>query len=283
MPSAYWYYGLVLIALVLLAVSLIYRKDWKLLVLQLTIAGIIHPFEIVVLILMDAYRYSPGILADPRLDNYLGSYVSNSLIVPVSAVAINAFSLSWKYAVGIAVIFTGIDWYFTTLGIYQHFWWKSAYTGIGLIILYKISRMIWSGLQEKRRCPVFKLTVIYLTYASIHNIILFLANKGGQLFRFQVPLAGDPEKFHQGFFYLYLLMTSMIITLLIGLKLPWHYRLLGVVFLTFVYWIMGEYHIFVPHADDISAWQLILVPIIVVPVVMCLFRMAKLDYIFPDR
>ncbi|WP_373325498.1 hypothetical protein [Sporomusa paucivorans] len=281
MPSAYWYYGLVVIALILLAASLLYKKDWKLLVLQLTITGIIHPFEIVVLILTDAYRYFPGILADLRLDNYLGSYISNSLIVPASAVAINAFSLSWGYIVPIAVIFTGIDWFFATLGIYQHFWWKSGYTGIGLIILYGISRKIWSGLQEKRNCSIFRLTVIYLTYASIHNIIVFLVNQGGELFKFQVPLAGDPEKFHQGFFYLYLFITSVIIVLVIGLKLPLHYRLLGIAFLTFVYWVIGGYHIFVPQVDDISAWQLILVPIIVVPILMCLFRIAKIDYIFP--
>lgn len=282
MPSAYWYYGLVVIALVLQAVSLIHRKDWKLLVLQLVISGIIHPFEIVVLILTKAYLYLPGILGDLRLDNYLGSYVSNSFIVPASAVAINAFSLSWSYIVGIAVIFTGIDWYFVTLGIYQHFWWKSAYTGIGLIILYGISKRIWSGLQEKRRCPIFNLTVIYLTYASIHNVIVFAANKGGELFRFQGPLAGDPEKFHQGFFYLYLLITSVIITLVIGLKIPLHCRLFGVAFLAFVYWVMGEYHLFVPQMDAIAAWQLIVVPIIVVPIVICLFRMAKLDYLFPE-
>lgn len=282
MPSAYWYYGLIVIALSLLAASLIHKKDWKLLILQLTIVGIIHPFEVVVLILMDAYRYLPGILADPKLDNYLGSYISNTLIVPVSAVVINAFSLSWRYMVGIAVIFTGIDWYFAKLGIYQHFWWKSVYTCIGLCILYGISRLIWSELQKKGRCLIFRLTVIYLTYAPIHNLIVFLANKGGQLFRFQIPLAGDPEKYHQGFFYLYLLVTSVIITLLIGLKVPLHYRLLGVVGLTFLYWIMGKYHIFVSRVADISAWQLILVPIIVVPIVICLFRMAKLDYIFPE-
>lgn len=282
MPSAYWYYGLIIVALVLLAASLIHSKDWRLLVLQLTIVGIIHPFEIVVLILMEAYRYLPGIVANLRLDNYLGSYISNSLIVPASAVAINAFSLSWGYIVGVAAIFTGIDWYFTTIGIYQHFWWKSAYTGIGLIVLYRISRWIWSGLQKKRRCTIFRLAVIYLTYAPIHNLVAFLANKGGQLFRFQLPLAGDSEKFHQGFFYLYLLVTSVIISLLIGLKLPLHYRLLGIAFLTFLYWIIGKYQIFAPQVDGIAAWQLILVPIIVVPIVICLFRMAKLDYSFPE-
>ncbi|BBB93506.1 hypothetical protein [Methylomusa anaerophila] len=282
MPSAYWYYGLVVISLVLLAASLVYKRDWKLLVLQLNVAALIHPFEIVVLILLNAYRYSPGILANPILDNYIGSYISNSFIVPASAIAINAFSLSWGYALGIAAIFTGIDWYFTTLGIYQHFWWKSVYTGIGLSILYAISRWIWAGLQEKRPHLIFRLAVIYLTYSPLHNLLVFLVNKGGQLFIFQMPWsAGDPQKYHQGFFFLYLLITSIIITLCVGLKLRLRYRLLGIAVLALAYWTLEQYHIFLPVVADISAWQLVLVPIIVVPVVVCLFRVAALDYLFP--
>ncbi|MBP2642733.1 MAG: hypothetical protein H6Q67_620 [Firmicutes bacterium] len=283
MPSTYWYYGLALISLVLLAASLIYRRDWKLLVLQINLAGIIHPFEIVVLILLDAYRYLPGILTDPRLDNYLGSYISNVLIVPAFAVVINAFTLSRSYILGIAVIFAGIDWYFTMLGIYQHFWWKSAYTGIGISILYEISRRIWTRFQEKRNSLVFRLSIIYLTYAPIHNLFVFILNKGGRLFRFQVPWQGDSENFHQGFFFLYLVLTSAIITLCIGLKLRLRYRLLGIAFLTLAYWTAGKCHVFVPCTADVSAWQLILVPIIVVPIVIYLFRMAEIDYLFPNR
>src|SRR4051812_5000602 len=130
MPSAYWYYGLGSISLLLLTASLIYRKDWKLLVLQVIVMGIILPFEITILILLNAYRYLPGILQDAKLDNYVGSYVSNSLIIPASVVAISAFSLSWRYVLGIVIIFAGIDWYFTIIGVYQHFWWKSVYTAV---------------------------------------------------------------------------------------------------------------------------------------------------------
>ncbi len=281
MPSAYWYYGLVLISLILLAVSLIYRKDWKLLILQLNVAAIIHPLEIVVLILMEGYHYFPGILPDPKLDNYVGSYISNSLIVPAVAVAINAFSLSWGSTLSIAAIFTGVDWYFTTLGVYKHFWWKSVYTGIGLSILYVISKRMWSILQQKQPLMIFRLVIIYLTYAPIYNLIIFFVNKGGKLFRFQVPWAGDLEKYHQALFFIYLLITSSIITLCIGLKLRLCYRLLGVAILILINWDIGQYDIFVPLLAGISSQQLILVPIVTVPIVMILFRVARLDYLFP--
>lgn len=281
MPSAYMYYGLGIFGLVLLVVSLLYKRDWKLLVLHLSVTAIIHPFEIAVLIIGEGYRYLPGILADPRLDNYIGSYISNSLIVPASAVIINAFSLSWIYGLGIAAIFTVIDWYFTTIDIYQHMWWKSVYTGLGLAILYRISRWIWSGLQEKQPRLLFRLSIIYLTYAPIHNLLVFIVNQGGQLFRFQVPWPGDPEKYHQGLFYLYLFLTSSIIALCMGLKIRLRYRLSGLASLCLIYWGIGKYHIFVSHMDGVSSWQLIIVPIIVMPLVIRLFGMAKLDYLFP--
>lgn len=281
MPAPYWYYALIIISLVLLAGSLIYRRDWRLLVLQVNIAGIIHPFEITVLVLMNGYCYLPGILSDSKLDNYLGSYVSNSFIVPASAVIINAFSLSWGPALTIATIFTGVDWYFTTLGIYKHFWWKSIYTGIGLSILYALSRRIWSGLQEQQPLLIFRLLVIYLTYTPIYNLIIFIANKGGQLFRFQAPWPGNPEKCHQTLFFLYLFITSIIVTLCIGLKLRLRYRLMGMTVLAIINWAIGRYQIFVPQVADLSAQQLIIVPIITVPIVIILFYLAKLDYLFP--
>jgi hypothetical protein len=215
------------------------------------------------------------------LDNYVGSYISNLLIVPASAVTISAFSLSWRHALGIATFFAGIDWYFTIIGIYKHFWWKSVYTIIGLSLLYGISKWIWSGLQQKRPSLNFRLLVIYLTYTAIHNLIIFIVNKGGQLFRFQVNWHGDPEKFHQALFHLHLMITSVVITLCLGLKLRLRYRFAGIAILALINWGIGQYHIFVPRVAHVSAEQLILVPIIAVPIVIMLFRMSKLDYLFP--
>jgi hypothetical protein len=279
--SAFWYYGLAVIGLSLLIAALVYKRDWKVLVLHLNVASMIHPFEIIVLILLNGYRYLPGILPDPKLDSYLGSYVSNSLIIPASAVTINAFSLSWSHSLGISAIFTVIDWYFTLLGIYQHFWWRSFYTGIGLLVLYACSKWIWKGIQQVRPSLSFKLFIIYLSYAPLHNFFVFICNKGGQLFRFQVNWFGDPEKAHQVFFFLHLMITSLIITLCIGLKLRIRYRLLGLASLVFINWSLEQYHIFVPSAEHVSGLQLVLVSIIVVPIIMFLFKLAKLDYLFP--
>jgi hypothetical protein len=281
LSAAYWYYGLIIISLILLAVSLVHKRDWKLLVLQINVAAIIHPFEIIIFVLMNAYQYFPGILSDPKVDNYLGSYISNLLIVPASAVIINAFSLSLGYILGIAGLFAGIDWYFTVLGIYKHLWWKSIYTGVGLSIMYILSRRIWAGLQEKQPSLIFRLLVIYLTYASIYNILIFLLNKGGHLFRFQLQWAGESEKIHQGFFFIYLFITSVIVTISLGLKLRLRYRSLGIIVLVLLNWAIGQYHVFVPQVADISAHQLILVTIIAVPIVSLLFLMAKLNYLFP--
>lgn len=143
MKPAYWYYGLVIISLALLIISISHKKDFKLLVLSLTIADIIQAFELFVLIILPGYRFLPQILPDPSLDNIAGGYVSDFFIVPAFAAAINAFSLSWVSIAGIAAIFTVIDWLFNNLGIFEHYWWNSLYTGIGLIILFAISKWIW--------------------------------------------------------------------------------------------------------------------------------------------
>ena len=281
LSSAYWYYGLIMISLVLVTASLIYKKDWKILLLHLQTSAVIHPFEIIILILLNGYHYFPGILQDARLDNYLGSYISNSLIVPASAVAINAFSLSWNYVISIAAVFTGIDWYFTELGIYQHFWWRSIYTGIGLCILYAISKWIWRGLHNKEPSLAFRLLTIYMIYAFIHNLIVFILNEGGRLFRFNVNWFSDPEKGHQIFFFLHLIITSIIITMCIGLRLRFRYRLMGIFILVLFNWFLGQYHIFVPSVVNISAIQFILVSMLALPLTILLFKLTKLKYLFP--
>lgn len=281
LPSTHWYYGLIIISVILLAVSLIYVKDWRLMVLQLNIAAIIHPFEVVGLILLEAYRYAPGILPDQRLDNYLGSFVSNLLIVPAAAAAINAFSLSWASALGIAAIFAGVDWYFTTLGIYIHHWWKSIYTGIGIYVLFGLSKWVWAGLREKKPALIFKLLIIYLTYAPIHNFIVFAVNRGGMLFRFRVPGLVDIEKYHQALSYIHLFITAVIISLCIGLKIRLRYRLALVATLAAMNWSVGYYRVFVPCAANISPQLLLVVSAVAVPIVIILFKVAKLEYLFP--
>ena len=280
MPAAYWYYGLVVISFILFATAFRFRKDWKLLVLHLSVYSVIHPFEVVVTT-TGAYSFMPEIL-HTNVDVILGAYISDLLIVPASAVIINAFSLSWRANLCIAAIFTGVDWFFTTLGIYQHFWWKSIYTGLGLIPLYTISNWFWTELNKCRPSLPFRLLVIHLTYFALQSTITFAANRGGQLFIMQIPYMhfDDPTKMMVILGSLYQFIVSAVIVLSLGVKMPCRYRLLGIAGIILLNWAIGYFGIFVPKVS-ITSHQLILVPIITVALMIILFRAAKLDYLFP--
>lgn len=282
MQPAYWYPGLVAVSLVLLIVSLRYRRDWKLLVLHLNVFSIIHPFEVFVLT-MSGYCYMPGnILPAPGADNFLGAYISDLFIVPASAVVIHAFSLSWPSILCIAAIFTGIDWLFTVLGIYQHFWWKSIYTGIGLIVLYTISGWLWAGLKKQRQTLPFRLLIIHLTYFSLQSAITFAANRGGELFKMQIMnlQLGTPGIMMLILISAYQLIVSITIVLCLGLKMPLRYRVLGIGVIVALNWAIGYFDIFVPLVA-LSPHHLILVPIVAVTLLVVLFKAAKLGYLLP--
>lgn len=282
MPGAFWYFGLVAISLVLLILALRHRRDWKLLVLHLSVFSIIHPFEVFV-ISMKGYLFKPGVLDLPAgADNFFGAYISDFFIVPASAVLISSFSLSWSSIMFIAAIFTGIDWFFTELGIYQHFWWKSIYTGIGLIILYTISGWLWTNLRKQHQLLLFRLLIIHLSFFSIQSVLFFAANRGGQLFKMQVPYLQlyTPEMMAI-LISIYQLIVSITVVLCIGLKIPWQYRALGIGVIVALTWAVGYFGIFVPQVD-ISPYHLILFPVLAVALLTALFRVAKLDYIFPQ-
>lgn len=280
MPGAYWYYGLVVISLILFAVAFHFRKDWKLLILHLSVYSVIHPFEVIVTT-TGGYNFTPGILPTSA-DSILGAYISDLLIIPASAVIISAFSLSWHSMLCFAAIFTGVDWYFTTLGIYQHFWWKSIYTGLGLIFLYLISDWLWTGLNKYRQSLSFRLLIIHLTYFALQSSITFAVNRGGQLFIMQIPyvLFGNPIKMQVILISLYQLIVSAIVVVCLGLKMPCRYRFAGIGGIFLLNWAIGYFGIFVPQVS-ISPYHLIFIPFVTVILLIILFRAAKLDYLFP--
>ncbi|WP_285716272.1 hypothetical protein [Pelosinus sp. IPA-1] len=242
------------------------------------ITGIIHPFEVVVM-LTDGYRYIPGIVLDPQTDSTIGAFISDLFIVPALAVVINALSLSWPFILGITAAFTGIDWLYVKIGVYEHYWWKSIYTGSGLIILYAISRWFWHCLQEKKPSLLFRLLAIYLTYIPIPIIINFVLARLLNVFKFEIYLLSALEKNHPVFNNVYLIFTGVVVTLCIGLRLRFRYRLFGIGLLALVSWALEYYNIFVSPIE-MSSQYLTLVPLVGVLFVIVLFHIAKLDYLF---
>jgi len=280
MQGVYWYGGLVVLSFFLLGTALHRNRDWRLVVLQLAITGIIHPFEVTILH-FDAYRFMPGILPQGA-DNFLGAYVSDWFIIPASAVIISAFSLSWSARIVCAAVFTFVDWYFTQLGIYEHYWWRSIYTGFGLIPLYAVSDWLWAGLQSEHPRRLFRLLVIYLVYAPIHGFIQFVANRTDQLFVLQVTSwhFADPMKISAILVNITTVTVATVAALFLGLKMPFRYRFIGVGIIVTLYWGLGHFGIFIPQAK-ITSLHLVLVPLIAVFLLTALFRAARLDYLFP--
>lgn len=279
LSGKYWYYGLLIVSLALLVMAIRHRRNWKLLVMQLMIFAVIHPFELIIL-LTNGYRYWPGI-TDTVLDIYIGSFISNLCIVPASAMVLNAYRLSWRYKLGFAVAFTFVDWYFTVLGIYQHFWWKSIYTGLGLLILYALNDWIWSRMVRHYSSQGFRLVIIYLTYFALHTVLTFAVNQGGEVFQFQlesVPL--EPVKTMALLSVLYQSVISVVVTLAIGLKTAFRYRMLGVLVIVGVNGLLGHFGIFIPQAPVTVQW-LLLIPLVAIGLLSVLFKKAQLKYLFP--
>lgn len=275
MPAAFWYYGLVIVSIVLITVSLRHRQDWKLLVLHLGIASIIYPVEVFIFV-TKGYKYKPDILVyPPGADNILGAYISDFFIVPASAVLIQAFSLSRPAILCIAGLFTGIDWFFTVLGIYQHFWWKSIYTGIGLLVLYTVSDWFWTGIKNQHRSRLFRLFVIYLTHFALQGVFFFAVNRGGVLFQMHIPqLQADIPQLTV-LVGLYQLIISAAVTVGVGLKHR-RYKALGIFAAAAVTWAIGHFGIFIPQAD-ITPYHLLILSAAALAVTVALFRAAKLD------
>ena len=275
MKPAYWYYGLVIIGLALLIISISHKKDFKLLVLSLVISDLLHAFEVFVLVVLPGYRYLPQILPDPGFDNLAGAYVSDYFIVPAFAVAINAFSLSWVSIAGIAAILTVTDWLFNNLGIYEHYWWNSLYTGIGLIILYAISKWIWQRLKKDRPSLLFRLAVVYLGFASIYSSIHFIFVGILQLYRFHIGWLQDPIWEHFLIASTYMHIVAAIVALSLGLKLGYRANILIVALLAVFNWLLGYYNILVPFSGFAPVFYT-LIMVIAAAFLTCIFRLAKI-------
>jgi hypothetical protein len=277
LKPAYWYYGLVITSLALLIISISHKKDFKLLVLSLVISDLLQAFEVIVLIILPGYRYLPQILPDPSFDNIGGAYVSDFFIVPAFAVAINAFSLSWVSIAGIAAIFTVIDWFFNNLGIYEHYWWNSMYTGIGLIILYTISKWIWQRLTQDSPSLLFRLAVVYLGFASIYSSIHFIFVGILQLYRFHIGWLQNPIQEHFLIASAYMHIVAAIVALSLGLKLGYRANILIVALLAVINWLLGYYNILVPLSGFAPVFYTLIL-VIATAFLICVFRLAKLDH-----
>ena len=136
-----WYLGLATISLILLAFVYFKTKNYRSLLLYLGMVGVGYMIEFFIYVLLDSYEYDPDIIArDAYYDYNMGAISSNMLTLPVTATLIAVYRLSWIWIAIFTVLIVGIEWLFLKLGIYHHHWWRTAYTGIGLLVYYRFAK-----------------------------------------------------------------------------------------------------------------------------------------------
>ncbi|MBO7743589.1 hypothetical protein I8J29_05240 [Paenibacillus sp. MWE-103] len=193
MPNAMPYLVLIAICAIASSVLLVHKRAAWPLILLLSFSGMIYVFEFYIFVLKDCYRYSPHLLAIPYYDNVLGAVFSNLLSVPVAALFIAVYRLSWRWIVGLSLAYGGVEWLFLQLGIYQHHWWRTGYTILALILFFRFARQWLVWLAERGRAFRF-VTLLMFAWSVVATVVFTLAVTGIRVFHsgyFQDPYRDD--------------------------------------------------------------------------------------------
>ncbi|AZN41304.1 hypothetical protein [Paenibacillus albus] len=182
---------LVLIIASLLILTIMMIREWKsiIIVSHLSYAGMSYVFEVIILIVLEGYTYSPGLLKNSYLDSMFGATVSNFCTVPAIAILIAYYQLRLRWIIIAAVFLGGVDVLFVYLNIYQHLWWSSSYTVVTLVFFFWFSRMWMIKVLKGNR--VFQyITLLMYTFCITDSVFFMYILSGWR--RYHLGLYKNP-------------------------------------------------------------------------------------------
>lgn len=230
MESTFWGYTIwyiLLAATSAAAVAMLLRharERRKTLAFWLAVLGFTYFLEVWVMLVLRAYIYHPMFVADEFFDAVLGN-VFSQVSVSSSAVLICVLGLSNWWLGGFSIAYFLIDLWYSHLGAYQHFWYRSVYTLAGFFIYGLIVRhwykKFFGGPPSKR---LYVPTHFLSAWAVSGNVF-------GTFFRlivlrvFQSGLYDDPSEDHTATGLIYSATMTVIMMALYKWRRPWRYRL----------------------------------------------------------
>ncbi|MCA0753543.1 hypothetical protein KP806_00650 [Paenibacillus sp. N4] len=181
MPNSIPYLILTAFSVIAISVLMLHKRAAWPLILLLSFSGMIYVFEFFIYLWFDSYRYFPRLVGIPFYDSTLGAVVSNLLAVPVAAAYVAVYRLSWRWIVCLALIFAGIEWLFLELGIYEQYWWKTAYTLIAQLFFFRLARQWPIWLAGRGRVIRF-VTLLMISWSVAATLVFVLALTGIRIF-----------------------------------------------------------------------------------------------------
>lgn len=236
MENWVWYLGLTIISSIIIGVTFWKRWNPRLILFYFFLSTWVLYFEYVIMVIFKSYTYYPNVLGNNYSDNILGAIVSDFFSVPSVAVTIAAFKLKFRWILLLSTAFMGIESLFVMLGLYEHYWWKTIYTGFGLVIYFSASKYLWKYFFQKMQKHYIQILGLYSSYHVLHGLLSFALVSLANLYYFKYGMFTDPIRDHYFLNFPYTTIISLIIAVIIWLKLKWYYRIIGILIIYALDW-----------------------------------------------
>jgi hypothetical protein len=224
MPNIYWYYGLIVIGAVITGYTMYKKRN---------VADMFSYFvfatawtwigEAVVLFVLNAYAYKPGLYSDPFAENILGHIIANTALWSSAAISVMYFQLSYRWIALISIVFMLIEVVFLKAGVYTHHWWHTYMTGIGTFIFMIAMKKWYSIVNGKRYKSPRIITFWTIAWISLQTPSSVLMLFGKQFFHVNwVENIYRDSTLFSGFLYHVCMAVIVIFCIYIPKKRYWN-------------------------------------------------------------
>ncbi|MDP4086237.1 MAG: hypothetical protein Q8934_16695 [Bacillota bacterium] len=177
MPKIFWYFTLIIIGTIMIIFTGFKKKKPDMFSFFVFVTGLSWGLELLILLVLNAYEYKPGILSDPVAENILGHLIANTALWSSTAILVMYFQLSAPWLCFISVSFMFIEELFLKVDAYDHNWWKTYMTGIGVFLFMWAmkkwySKFYGNGYKLMRIITIWIIEWLMIT-ATTSTLILF--------------------------------------------------------------------------------------------------------------
>jgi hypothetical protein len=164
MQGSFWYLALVVIGSIVVANTYWKSRNKHTFTLWFSMSGVCFFFEAFIHTILRAYEFFPRFIPDKFADSIWGGIISDLFVLPPAAVLIGVFQLGLGWIIVISGMIACIEELFLKLGIYEHYWWKTSYTFILIILLFYLAKVWFRRLNRPHGRSLTFITMLSILY-----------------------------------------------------------------------------------------------------------------------
>lgn len=235
--------------------------------------------EFTVLGLFNAFAYKTGLFADPWAQNLLGHLLLNTTIYPAAVVVMAAYSLKYGWISFVTVLFALLDYLFTKLGIYEHYWWRHYMTVIVVIVFLLIASKWFTRIRKGCRGLTRAVTLYFTALVIVHTPAPLLSLSGKQYYQiaFVNNWAGNLNLASITIIFFYHIVESLFLVVFTCVLRKWYWRLVPFIISIAVQSIFVRTNILIIKDD----WNLIYT-LVIYQIFIAIFILIEKHTLKPD-